>query len=227
MNDSIRSLCERCHKLDLSDLQHIKNLFKLNGQLIRHLNAVFTLTMSVFLLYFLKGILIDIIDSTPTLVSTLFALTLSTYLDKLEVQKNDSKISIPEVLPWLELTGGATVRCVAADTLVIILKLTLIVMILWHMHDINHESRAAPIMLNDLVTKFDQPIPDELDHSVSFECTLFWLTLNCGQSRALRHYMESRLDNTDRPNLVYIHLLDMIPLLSNSLSHHVLLLRLT
>ena len=58
------------------------------------------------------------------------------------------------------------VRCMAADTLVIVLKFMLIIMIMGLLGDINHESRAAPIMLNDLMTQFDQVIQADLNHAV-------------------------------------------------------------
>ena len=65
------------------------------------------------------------------------------------------------------IKSAELVRCMAAIIVVIVLKFNMISLVLWLMHDINHESRAAPIMLNDLMTQFDQVIHEDLDHAVN------------------------------------------------------------
>jgi hypothetical protein len=60
------------------------------------------------------------------------------------------------------------VRCVSADILIIIFKVTIIGFTFMQMVAVNDESRAIPVKFNDLMTQFNHEISTSLYHSVSY-----------------------------------------------------------
>ncbi|CAG2180592.1 unnamed protein product, partial [Oppiella nova] len=94
------------------------------------------------------------------------------------------------------------VRCISADVVVLVIKLSLIGATVMQMLSVNYESRATPIHLNDMFSQFEHIIQPILYRSF----------------RLLRYYMLSRLEKTDRPALLNISLLSSIPILRAKLT---------
>ena len=136
------------------NLKDIKNQFKTNGQLIRHINSMFNIVMSVFIIVLFLQMLRECIYSSYNTAAIIIDEFLATNFSK--------KIFEADL-------SNSLIRCMAADVVVILMKLGLIGLIIMQMMAVNHESRAAPIMLNDLVSQFDHIIHRDLFQSVSYD----------------------------------------------------------
>ena len=151
MNVYIRQLVNGSVPIDWTHLTKIKDEFKTNGKLIARINAVFDYVMSGLVIAILRGVVRETLYFFYHIVSIVKHL----------MWKNDPELNYQNYTKEM-------VRCSSADVLVFLMKLSLIGFILLVMRGVNHESRSAPILLNDLFSRFAHSVNNNLYQSVSY-----------------------------------------------------------
>ncbi len=152
MNDYIDQLIESSETPQISHLRKIKSFYKRNADLICRINATFSLIMSTFFVVLFVSIVRDCIYSFTMILS---------YKAFYDAMTNDLNTVEFKLLKDM-------VRCVSADILIIIFKVTIIGFTFMQMVAVNDESRAIPVKFNDLMTQFNHEISTSLYHSVSY-----------------------------------------------------------
>lgn len=147
MNEMSRTLIARSQPPDMIHLRQIKCHFKQNGQLIYHVNTCFNLVMSVVVVF---AFIWEELYLSFNLIATYFA-----YLGTLSKHQQDG------------YTQQELMRCLSAEALLILMKLSLIGITITQMFAVNHESRMAEIVINDQMSQLDRTVDRDLYTAVS------------------------------------------------------------
>ena len=152
MNNYTKLLINSSLRPELINLREIKERFKRNGRLIARINSAFNLLMTVFVIVLLLGIVKEGMFSSYKIVSWVMSLVMGKKLPNVDNVKFSREM----------------IRCISADVVVILMKLSLILITLLQMISVNHESRSALILLDDLFSQFEHSVHTELYQSVSY-----------------------------------------------------------